>query len=374
MIDRNWEAVCTDDPARQEIIRRAINYFLYQCARNGERRGFRSSATPEQIEREELTFLCTVRVDGDNLRIIYRDLYGGSSVENVVASIRGMPPDYDDHRHGFGDMWDEAIIKAQSQGVNCRLRFESQGQAVALAPTGGEEIAQVNVPDSQITTGFKAVLTLPIDKRIAGIRKSVQAVPPTLREQWANTLIPGIAAEVANLPKDQRLGVPIDLEIGNFGEYSREFREALEARARELGFDLIWGRGSLELAENIERYLDGDENRVARGAVRAESAIKGNYEKRFSKYGKRIKLTAVDDAKIPNKNKEELYYVPIMSIVEYAVTGRRDNLPECIEIKEEKEGIISSLMELDLPHAAPISVEEEFEELYRQDAVFVRNA
>jgi len=374
MIDRNWEAVCTDDPARQEIIRRAINYFLYQCARNGERRGFRSSATPEQIEREELTSLCTVRVDGDNLRIIYRDLYGGSSVENVVASIRGMPPDYDDHRHGFGDMWDEAIIKAQSQGVNCRLRFESQGQAVALAPTGGEEIAQVNVPDSQITTGFKAVLTLPIDKRIAGIRKSVQAVPPTLREQWANTLIPGIAAEVANLPKDQRLGVPIDLEIGNFGEYSREFREALEARARELGFDLIWGRGSLELAENIERYLDGDENRVARGAVRAESAIKGNYEKRFSKYGKRIKLTAVDDAKIPNKNKEELYYVPIMSIVEYAVTGRRDNLPECIEIKEEKEGIISSLMELDLPHAAPISVEEEFEELYRQDAVFVRNA
>ena len=164
-------------------------------------------------------------------------------------------------------------------------------------------------------------------------------------------------------------------EIGNFGEYSREFRDELEARARELGFDIIWGRGSLELAANIERYLDGDENRVARGPVRAENAIKGNFEGRLSKYGKRVKLTAVDDARIPNTNKKELYYVPIMPIVEYAVTGNKDGLPPYVAVKEEgKEGIISSLMELELPHAVPISVEEEFEELYRQDAVFVKNA
>ncbi|PIU41941.1 MAG: hypothetical protein COS99_02895 [Candidatus Omnitrophica bacterium CG07_land_8_20_14_0_80_42_15] len=310
----------------------------------------------------------------DAMQMVFKDSGEGINIEEVFE--KGPVEKLKSLRYGkhstrqWGGFLTRALLAENRIG---NIQISSRGRRVTYYFDGTKKVEA-----SPVTSGteINIVVFSPREAPPSPPEATIAATEPSRREAQASSLVDSIKQEVAGLEEGKRLGIVIDTGIANLGEYGPSVVEELRQVAGREEFrdklDIITGEGSVLLGE-VNQYLREDANRVVRGIIRNNSA--SIYNKQFNKEGfsRRIRLVAIDDLKIQNSDVNSLGYVPIIPILEFALRGGNIQGLPSVKTVEPGQGIISSIVTLDLPSAERVP-EDRLRQLYNEDQSFLSNA
>jgi len=208
--------------------------------------------------------------------------------------------------------------------------------------------------------------------------------------RWAKSYVASVRAELATLKEQgKRLGIVIDATIGNLGMHARGSEgliEELRAMARREGFenlDVFIVEGQGHAAAQIEKYIEKHKGEVivrgvVREMIREDDSLPTPLEKLAQdeerpEFKEKVRLVAVNDTNVPNADPDNLYYFPILPMIQRSLTGTEVPIPHTSVRAGEEGGIIMSIINLELPETEPID-SKLLKQLLEEDAAFVNMA
>lgn len=192
------------------------------------------------------------------------------------------------------------------------------------------------------------------------------------RQAWAASLANTISAEAGKLKEGQRIYVPIDTGIGNMGpDLAWGLRTVMVEKGLADKVVIIAGTGS-ELADAVATALRENPDAIVRGVISTRD--QQQYQDRFGRET-RMKLVLVDDSAVPNTDTANLHYIPILPMIEAALTGELTPIPYARAAQSEAGSIFANIITLQLPRAEDaIPTQEELRSRLQEDITFLRKA